>query len=127
MTADPAALLPLAIVTLFAAAVQGLAGFGFALVALPFFMWVLGSRDAVPMVIIVNLAICALLASRLREAVARPLLVRLCVGAALGLLPGLYLFQRADVEQMMVAVGIVVVVMVVVVAARGSAGRPRAG
>lgn len=114
-------MLPLAVVTLGAATVHGVAGFGFGLIALPAFMWLLGSRDAVPLVIIVNLMISALLVVRLRGAVNRPLLLRFCAGGIVGLPPGLMLFWRANVDQLMIAAGLAVVAFVGVVAARGSA------
>ena len=63
----------LIIVTLFAAIAQGVAGFGFTLLAVSFYLLILRSTDAVQLVILINLAISVVLVARLWHAVPRRL------------------------------------------------------
>jgi uncharacterized protein len=117
-------LLRLGLVTLIAAALQGAAGFGFGLLALPAYMWILGSLDAVPLVIILNLLISLGLALRVRHDVHRALVLRLVVGALVGFPLGLLAFLRADSDQLMVAVSVLVLGFVADLALRENVSPP---
>lgn len=90
----------LALVTLVASVVQGTAGFGFTLLAVSFFLLIIGSADAIPLLIIVNLAISLSLLRTLWRHVERALLSRLVIGSVLGFPLGLGAFQMADVNQL---------------------------
>jgi uncharacterized protein len=109
---DSLVLLQLGLVTLVAATLQGAAGFGFGLLALPAYMGILASTDAVPLVIILSLILSAGLAAKIRHEVHRSLLVRFLAGTTLGLPVGLFAFQRADGDQLMVVVSGVVLAFV---------------
>ena len=93
MDPDAWVLVQLGLVTLVAATLQGAAGFGFGLLALPAYMVILDSTDAVPLVIILSLILSAGLAAKIRHEVHRPLLVRFLAGTALGLPRGAVRFS----------------------------------
>jgi len=109
-------------VTFVAAVVQGAAGFGFGLLALPAVMAILGSSDAVPLVIILNLVICSGLAMKIRTSVDRVLMVRMAIGAIAGFPVGLYVFQRADARQLLIVVSALVLAFAGYLMVRGPRG-----
>lgn len=111
---DPWTLAQLAGVTLVAAVLQGTVGFGFTALAVTFYLMIMGSGDAVPLLIIVNLTISLVLVSSLWRDVNRALWVRMVAGALLGLPAGLLVFSRADVGQLKVFAAIVILGFVVV-------------
>lgn len=80
--------------------VQGTIGFGFTLLAVSFFLLILGSADAIPLLIIINLAISLSLSRTLWRQVDRDLWFRLVAGAFLGFPLGLMAFEVADVNQL---------------------------
>lgn len=101
--------LQLVIVTLLAAIAQGVAGFGFTLLAVSFYLLTLRSTDAVQLVIVMNFAISVVLVARLWRAVPRGLWALLAGGGLLGFPFGLWLFARADLERIELAVAVVVI------------------
>lgn len=102
-----------------AGVLQGAAGFGFGLIALPASMAITASMDAVPLVIVLNLAVCAGLAVKLRGDVHFRLVVRLAGGALAGLPIGLLVFEMADPDQATVAVAVIVLAFLVLLASSG--------
>jgi len=109
-------------VALLAAVLQGAAGFGFALLALPASMAILGATQAVPLVIILSLANCLYLGVRIRREAHRGLLLGLLGGAVFGLPIGVFAFQALDSRDLMVAVSLMVLGFAVYLGVRG---RPR--
>ena len=101
--------LPLIIVTLFASIAQGIAGFGFTLLAVSFYLVILRSTDAVQLVILINFAISLVLVGRLWRAVPRRLWGLLAVGGLLGFPVGLWAFSRADLELIEIGVAAVTI------------------
>jgi uncharacterized membrane protein YfcA len=93
-------------------------GFGFSLLAVAFFLMIIGSSDAVPLLFIINLTISLTLVSRLRADLNRALWTRLVIGALLGLPVGLIAFSRADVDQLKVFAAIAIIGFVIVTAFR---------
>lgn len=116
---DGVTLALLAFVTLGAAALQGAVGFGFGLLALPLYMWIIGSVDAVSLVIVINLTICVALSLRIRGEIERSLLFRMAGGALIGFPLGLAAFARANVDQLMITASVVVLTVVVLLAFAG--------
>ena len=55
MTPDPASMAILAGITLLAFTIAGLAGFGGGLIVMPVLVWMLGPREAVPIITLVQL------------------------------------------------------------------------
>jgi uncharacterized membrane protein YfcA len=88
--------------------VQGAAGFGFGLLALPAVMFITDSVDSVPLVIVLNLAICSGLAWRMRDLVMRKMVGQMLAGAVVGWPVGLLLFTRADETQLFIVVSVIV-------------------
>ena len=72
-----------------AALLQAANGFGFAVLAVPLFLLFADPGPAVQLVVIVTLALSAVVLPGMRDAVDRPLLLRLGIGAAFGLPLGL--------------------------------------
>ncbi len=97
-------------VTLVAATVQGVAGFGFTLVAIAFFLVMLGSVDAIQLVLLINLAISLSLVARLWRDVPRALFGRLITGAAVGFPLGLAAFVSANGAGLRLAVAVAILV-----------------
>ncbi len=116
---DALSLVQLAVVTLLAAVIQGTVGFGFTLLAVSFFMLIIQSADAVPLLIVINLAISVSLVGKLWRHVDRALLLRLVVGALLGFPLGLAVFKAADLTQLRVlAAGTILVFVALAVLLR---------
>jgi len=101
---------------LVAAAAQQLAGFGFALMAMPVLSVLVGPKDAVAISAVASLAGGAVMAYRLRPLIDRPVLLRLVCGALPGLPIGVIGLRRLPEDPLRVAVGVVVLVMVGVLA-----------
>lgn len=99
----------LALVTLAAAAIQGATGFGFAVLAVPFYLAILGSLQAVPLAIAGSLAVSAVLAPGLWRTAPRARLARLCLGTLAGLPLGLWLFAWASLDAVRIAVALLIV------------------
>ncbi len=108
----------LVIVTLLAAVAQGIAGFSFTLLAVSFFLVALGSTDAVQLVIVINFAISVVLVARLWRAVPLRLWALLAGGGMLGFPLGLWVFARADLGLIELAVALVTIGFAAAVAAQ---------
>ena len=104
--------------TSFAAALlQAANGFGFAVLATPFFLLFAEPGHAVQLVIIITLALSVVVLPGLHRAVHKPLLLRLALGSLVGLPPGLLAFDAADPVLVRGAAGIVILVFTAVLAA----------
>ncbi len=98
----------LAATTFAAAVLQAASGFGFAVVAVPLFLFFLDSAGAIQLGIILTAALSAAVLPALRRAVDRGLLLRLSLGSLAGLPLGLLAFRRADPTALRAAVGAVI-------------------
>jgi uncharacterized membrane protein YfcA len=110
-----------------AAGAQQVAGFGFALMAMPLLSALVGPRDAVALAAVASLAGGLAMSYRLRELVVRPVLRRLAVGALFGLPLGVVVLGTVPEVPLQVAVAVAVLAMVVILAAgfRFRRERPR--
>ena len=115
MEIDPN-LVALALITAFAAVTQAATGFGFAIIALPPFLLLMGSLDAVVLTIVLNLLISVVLAPRLWGRVPRDLLLRLAAGSLAGFPLGLWIFQHASLAAVKLAAGVVILFFTALVA-----------
>ena len=106
---EPIALVQAGLITFLAAIVHSVAGFGFTLVAVTFFLLIVGSGDAISLLIIVNLALSLILVPRLWRDVERVLLTRLAVGTLLGVPIGLAAFGTANVDVLRLSAALVIV------------------
>ncbi len=98
----------IAAIAFFAALAQGATGFGFAIIALPFLLLVMGSLDAVGLTIILNLLVSLVLVPGLWRQAPRGPLTRLAMGSILGFPIGLVIFLQASLDWVRLAVGLVI-------------------
>ena len=98
----------IAAIAFFAALAQGATGFGFAIIALPFLLLVMGSLDAVGLTIILNLLVSLVLVPGLWRQAPRGPLTRLALGSLLGFPIGLAVFLQASLDWVRLAVGLVI-------------------
>ncbi len=96
-------------VSFVAALIQGATGFGFAIVAVPFYLIILGSLSAIQVSLIVTLSITILVAMRVWRNAPPALLGRLAAGTLAGFPVGILAYRHADLETAKLAVGLLVV------------------
>ena len=99
-----------------AAGTQQLAGFGYALMAVPLLSLVVGTKDAVALSSLSGLAGTGLMAIRLRHRTDRPVVKRLLLGAVVGMPLGIVVLRRAPAAPLQVAVSVVVLLAVALLA-----------
>jgi uncharacterized membrane protein YfcA len=92
-----------------AALLQATNGFGFAVLAVPFFLFLVPADQAIQLVIMLSLAISLVMIPPLRDAIDPGLLRRLTIGSAIGLPVGLVVFGYSDPLIVRLAAGIVIV------------------
>ena len=102
--------IPIATVTFLAALVQGVLGFGFTLLAISFFLIFVGSA-AIPLLVMLNLAITLVLAPPLWRHVPGRLWLTIVAGAMFGFPLGIVAFGAADIDHLKIAAGVVVVTL----------------
>ncbi len=101
-------IIPIAAIAFFAALAQGATGFGFAIIALPFLLLVMGSLDAVGLTIILNLLVSIVLVPGLWRQAPKGPLARLSLGSVLGFPIGLAIFLQASLDWVRLAVGLII-------------------
>lgn len=106
----------MAAVSFFAAMLLATNGFGFAVLAVPFFLMFAPAGQAIQIIIILTVAVSLVVALRLRQALDPPLLVRLSVGSVIGLPFGLAAFRFADPLIVRAVAGATVVAFAVMLA-----------
>ena len=99
----------LTMVSFVAALVQGATGFGFAIMAVPFYLLILESLSAIQVSLIVTLAITLLVVVRVWRNAPPALLGRLVAGTLAGFPAGIVAYRHADLESAKVAVGVLIV------------------
>jgi len=92
-----------------ASLLQATNGFGFAVLAVPFFLLLVPADQAIQLVIFLSLAISLVMIPPLRDAIEPRLLLRLTVGSAVGLPIGLVVFGYSDPAIVRIAAGVVIV------------------
>jgi uncharacterized membrane protein YfcA len=83
-------------IVLFAAVVQGLAGFGFAVIIMPLITLLLGLQTAAPMVALTALTVYSINLIRFRRAIDLGVVLRLGVASAFGVPIGIWLLANVD-------------------------------
>ena len=121
----PVAWLQLGLVTVLAATAQGAIGFAFTLLALPFFLLVLESTEAIQIMLVLNLVVPLCLVRHLWRDVPKDLWRLLLIGAVFGLPLGMVAFAYASLETLKLVVGVVVLVFAGVLILRRSSPRER--
>ena len=92
-----------------AALLQATNGFGFAVLAVPFFLVLVPADQAIQLIIILSLAISLMMIPPLRDAIEPRLLTRLAIGSAIGLPIGLIAFGHSNPSIVRLAAGAVIV------------------
>ncbi len=110
----------LGLVTLLAAAVQGAVGFAFTLLAVSFFLLILQSAEAVQVLLVLNLVICASLCRHLWKDVPLALWRLLLAGAVVGLPVGVAAFAYANLTAIYLAVAVVILGFALVLGWQGT-------
>jgi len=98
----------IAAIAFFAALAQGATGFGFAIIALPLLLGVMGSLEAVGLTIILNLLVSLVLVPGLWRQAPKGHLARLSIGSLVGFPLGLVIFLHASLEWVRLAVGLII-------------------
>lgn len=98
----------LAGVTFFAATVQAATGFGFALLAVPFFLLVMGSLEAIQVTAVINFVISVVLIRGLLKQVPRALLLHLVAGSLAGFPVGLAAYRAANLAGIQLTIGVLI-------------------
>ncbi|QGP91527.1 Sulfite exporter TauE/SafE [Neomoorella glycerini] len=96
-----------AVIVCLAAALQGITGFGFALISVPLLLLIYDPHTAVGINIIISFVSLSLLTLRVRKAVLLPVVKNLFLGSILGIPLGAYVFLHFDVQQLKFIIGIV--------------------
>jgi uncharacterized protein len=96
------------VVVAFSTAVQSATGFGFSVVAVPLLAAIIGVRDGVVVNLVLsmvaNIAVTARVRHDARGSITRPMFA----GGVLGLVPGLILFHRLDVQSLRLGIAVIV-------------------
>lgn len=100
----------LAGVTFFAATVQAATGFGFALLAVPFFLLLMGSLEAIQVTVVVSIVISLALFGGLLKDAPRKLVMHLILGSLAGYPVGLAAYRVANLESVQLTIGSLITV-----------------
>jgi len=100
----------LSIITFVAATIQSATGFGFGLIAVPVFLLVLDSAEAIQMVMIIILCMSILDWFKLRGQSSRTLLRQLCIGMLIGFPFGMVIFQYVALPGLKAIIAVVILV-----------------
>lgn len=100
----------LSIVTLLAATIQSATGFGFGLIAVPLFLLILNSADAIQITMIIVLFMSIADWTKLRGQGSRHLLLWLVVGMVLGFPFGIYIFLNFELQLIKIMLALVIII-----------------
>ncbi len=100
----------LALITLLAATVQSATGFGFGLIAVPVFLLVMDSSDAIQMAMIIILCMSIVDWLKLRGQSSFKLLLWLNIGMLFGFPFGLYIFQHVELHILKLIIALVIII-----------------
>lgn len=103
----------LAGVTFFAATVQAATGFGFALLAVPFFLLLMGSLEAIQVTVVVSIVISLVLVRGLLKDAPRRLVLHLIAGSLIGYPVGLAAYRAADLKSVQLTIGALITVFAI--------------
>jgi uncharacterized membrane protein YfcA len=106
-----------------AALLQATNGFGFAVLAVPFFLILAPPDEAIRIILVLSLAMSAVVVPGVRKSVEPRLLTRLTIGSFVGLPLGLLAFAYADPLAVRVAAGALVTIFALVLAESHWTGR----
>jgi uncharacterized membrane protein YfcA len=100
----------LAIVTLLAATIQSATGFGFGLIAVPVFLLILNSSDAIQITMIIVLFMSIADWMKLKGQGSKHLLLWLVVGMVLGFPFGIYIFLNFELHLIKIMLALIIII-----------------
>lgn len=106
-----------------AALLQATNGFGFAVLAVPFFLILAPPNEAIRIILVLSLAMSAIVVPGVRKSIEPRLLTRLTIGSFLGLPLGLLAFTYANPLAVRAVAGALVAIFALVLAEARWAGR----
>lgn len=106
---------PASLAVLLAAMLQGITGFGFALIAVPLLLLVFDAHTAVILNLLVSFCTQLALSYRVRKEIIRSLLINLFNGSLLGLPIGLFVFTHFNVRDLKILISILTITFALVV------------
>jgi uncharacterized membrane protein YfcA len=115
---DAVSFAALAAVAFFAATIQAATGFGFAIMAVPFFLLIMGSLSAIQVTVVINFVISLVLMRSLLKGAPRRLLLHLIVGSIAGFPIGMLAYKAADLNSMKLAVGVLITIFALILLIR---------
>jgi len=101
----------LLLATFFASLVQSATGFGFALIAVPFFLIILNSSDAIQVVIIITLITSTVHWVLIRKETPLNLLRWLFVGCILGFPLGVLIYMRLELDTLKMLIAVLIILI----------------
>jgi len=105
---DPTTLILIGSITFVASMVNGLCGFGFALVAVPFMMIFLSPKIVIPLITITSLALDALILFEARRHVEWRKVASLMIPGIAGMLIGIWLLTYLGIGSLKLYIGVII-------------------
>lgn len=99
-----------AMIILLAATLQGITGFGFALISLPLLLLVYDPHTAVVLNIMLSIVSLSLLVYKVRQEVIIPMVKNLFLGSLLGIPLGVYIFYSFDVNLLKLTISVITLI-----------------
>lgn len=103
-----------ALIVLLAATLQGITGFGFALISVPLLLLVYDPHTAVAINIMISIVSLSFLTIKVRQVVIVPVVKNLFYGSLVGIPLGAYIFLHFDVHLLKLAIGMITVIFSVI-------------
>ncbi|NLB89125.1 MAG: sulfite exporter TauE/SafE family protein [Syntrophomonadaceae bacterium] len=105
-------LLAFIVIVLVASTLQAATGFGFAIMAIPFFLLLFEPYDAIQLNIILSLIICITMVYKIRHDIDKGMLFRLTLGSLIGVFPGLMMLTFFNEQTLKIFVSIILLISV---------------
>ncbi|WP_338833395.1 hypothetical protein MHLNE_23480 [Moorella humiferrea] len=106
---------PASLAVLLAALLQGITGFGFALIAVPLLLLIFDAHTAVILNLLVSFCTQLALSFRVRKEIIHSLLMNLFKGSLLGIPIGLYVFTHFNVKDLKILISILTIIFALVI------------
>ncbi|HET8886682.1 MAG TPA: sulfite exporter TauE/SafE family protein [Salinimicrobium sp.] len=111
-------ILALIFIVFIASSIQSGTGFGFSILATPFFLLLFNFADAIQLNIIISLIISAAMTFKIYKDIDFHILKRLVVGSLIGVIPGLLIFIYTDVRPLKIIISLLILVLTILLIAK---------